>query len=274
MNKFFCFFIPFLIFACGGNAPEGTNNDQSQQEADTITVDTLASVDSLQNTFETSNQEVDVDVLIAKAKKSYDPPVAIDSVFISEYTNSEGEGYNLTGAEVKYLSKYTVENTPTNMTSHFISTFIYLDSIITAGGWDDYESSLDLGMARYSTANAIGRINFGGGNFLLLWTTDYATYEACPYGYGTCVFGTFFMDDAALNTTLLGEISGGGDPPMWGAKLVTSKITQDEITLHSLDQWGEEDYETLEEIVEKDELTCKMTIATTGIRLDEEIKEQ
>ena len=259
--------IPALIFslllvACGGSEEETTDASADVEATDTLSEDTLViEVDP-------NRPEIDVNALLAKSEKNFDFPLTIDSTFIDQFNEEAETEYDLTWHEVKYLAFDWVDNNTTSMASYDAETFIELDSIAKQGdeAWEAYQNSIDLGMARYSNGYIVGTIELDEKSQILLWATDYATYEACPYGYGTCVFGTLFTTGIGINTALLGEISGGGDPPVWGSKLVTSEITAEMITITSLDQWGEEDYDTGEEIIEVENTEEEVQIIATGLQ--------
>lgn len=274
MRRFYShLFISFLLFSCGGEAAEQTETAESN--IDTVSIDTLQ-IDTL--TIEENPEKIQIDVskLLAKAEVSFtteDLPLSIDSAFIADYCAvPEEDDYNMTGDEAKYLSFDMCDNNPTEMIDWKVQTFIRLDSIRKNGGWDDYQESLDLGQARYSNANVIGKIQLSDQTFILLWHIQYATYEACPYAEGSYVLGTLFTKDVGINTTLLAELSGGGDPPAWGDTKVTSLVSSDQIVTESLERWGEEDYESGEEFVEEREGKVVINILATGF--EEESEEQ
>lgn len=260
------FGLSILFVSCGGSTV--TSEGEEQREVDTTTVDTVA-VDTMALEEHPDKISIDVEALISKAEIEYSLPLEIDSAFIEELgTQGEDDPGNLTNAEAQYLSFDYVDNEPTSMGKYNVETFIRLDSMKIKGEYEDYLASLDIGMARYSNASALGTLDLNNGSFILIWSTDYATYEACPYGQGTCVFGTLFTDNVGLNTLLLGESSGGGDAPYWGDKMVTSSISEHTISIHQVEEsGGDEDPETGEEIIEHSEEDFLINIFPEGFAI-------
>ncbi|UKN00659.1 hypothetical protein K6119_13060 [Paracrocinitomix mangrovi] len=270
MKKLAFLFIPAIIIACGGESNEH-DSDNTDTITDTTSTDTLSFEDTLTIEVDPNRPVIDVEKLLAKAKKTYELPLVIDSAFVSQFTEEEvPDKYNLTRKEAQFLSFDMLANNSTEMASYDIDNFIKIDSIKKEGDWDEYQSTLDLGMTRYSVANVIGKVELSDISQLLLWTTDYATYEACPYGYGTCVFATLFTKNTAINTALVGEYSGGGDPPVWGVTKIEGEITADKITLTGLTQFGDEDYETGEETIETTDIKAEVNITPTELSAGEE----
>lgn len=260
--------IAALLFSCSGSEEQTESEDQTN-DVDTVSIDSLEA-DSLLIEEDPLRREIDVNKLLGKSEfLEVQFPLVLDSAFIDEHSE-EGEEYNLTFQEAQYLNFEMLENEATGMSSYDITTFITMDSLIQYDEMDEYQDNIDLGQARYSHANTIGKIAISDQSFLMLWMTDYATYEACPYGWGTCVFGTLFTNDIALNTTVLAENSGGGDPPAWGETRVSSELFSDKILIKRISMWGEEDYDTGEEITEKEEKDFEVTINPTGLEDVEE----
>lgn len=270
MKNLFAFSLFVLVMvSCNSGSTENTGADDSN--SDTTAVDTLA-LDTLAILEDPTRPKVDVDKLLAKTEDwILACPINIDSNFIQEKKDYlEGSDYNLTYKEAYFLKHQMVKNQPTEMASYDITTFIKMDSLIAFNKMDKYQDEIDLGMARYSIGNAFSRIKISEESYLLIWMTDYATYEACPYGWGTCVWGTLFTNDMPLNTVLLGEESGGGDPPSWGETHVSSKVTSNKIIIKSLQKWGEEDYDSGEDIIETTKSTIEIEITPTGLVLVKE----
>lgn len=261
--------IPLALLSCLFIACNGSNEstESSENSSDTTNVDTLTAADTIQINVDSNRPKVDVDALFAKADEEYKLPFKVDSSFISSFMGEAEDEYDLTGAEAKYLAYDMVDNEATNMASWDIKTFIRLDSIKTQGDWEAYQNSLDLGQARYSNGNVVGVVKIDDVSSFLLWTTDYATYEACPYGSGTYVYGTLFTLMHGTNTVLLGEMSGGGDPPSWGDTRVYSEIKSDKIITESLQRTGEEDYDG-NDFVDKRESKYEISISTQGLNVE------
>ena len=70
-----------------------------------------------------------------------------------------------------------------------------------------------------------------------------------PYCSGTYIYGTLFKNFVGTNTALIAEISDGGDLPVWGGTQVIAEVNDSMIIQHSINQFGEIDYDTDEEIL-------------------------
>lgn len=255
----------FFILSCGGGSEE---TSEEQNDFDSTSVDTVF-VDSINVVADSTRPKTDVDALIAQGNKwIWSLPLNIDSTFVANRLGDEEEEaygeypeYGMSYKDANFLKHNWADNEATRRASWDVTTFIEMDSLIAYNKMDEYQSSIDIGMARYAAGDVIGKVEISNRSFLLLWMTDYSTYEACPYGYGSCLFATLFTDSIALTSTVVWEVSGGGDPPVWGETTVTSTIDNDGITLFYANRFGEEDYETGEEIIEEtlDTFLIKMT---------------
>lgn len=257
-----------IFFSC---ATETTND--SIQETSQIT-DTTVIVDSIIDQIieievDPKRNVIDVEKLFSKASENFELPLKIDSSFLEKYAlQGEDSEYNLNGQEVKHLGfSFPTEANISNSKSWQIKTFTEIDSLKKNGGYDDYLSALDIGQTKYSAANAFGKVNVNEQSIILLWSLDFSTYEACPYGYGTFIFGTVFTNNTATNTSLLAEKSGGGDPPAWGDDYTESELNDSTIAIYRLERWGEEDYETGEEYVEKREMRELLELSPYGLNV-------
>lgn len=256
-----------LLVSCGGNSDETGSNKETSESEDTTSVDSLLE-DTLVVEEDPGRISIDVANLMSKAEQTFELPFSIDSAFVEDLWESETDKGNLTNAEAQYLRFDFVDHESISMSSYDVETFITLDSLKIKGEYEEYQENLDLGMARYSNAKVVGKIHMDDKTTLLIWSTDYATYEACPYGYGTCVFGTVFVDNAGLNSILLGEISGGGDAPYWGSTIVTSEIDASHVYFKKVSEsGGDEDPETGEEIIDRSEATETFNISPLGFSI-------
>lgn len=79
------------------------------------------------------------------------------------------------------------------------------------------------------------------------------------------MFGTYFNNDIAINTSVLGEDSAGGDAPYWGHTFITSQIDATTIVTQKCEEnGGEMDEESGEEIVEKNNTAFNITMSELG----------
>lgn len=257
--------LPILIIvSCTGNENEEhtqqTNETSDSLDVDSSLVDTLIIIEQSD-----LREEIDVSKLLVKSNQSFELPLLIDSTFIEKYAlQGEEAEYNLTYPEAKYLGFEFPDGDLVSGGSWRINTFINIDSMKSVGAYEDYLESLDLGQARYCIGQVIGNITINPQSQMLIWNLDYATYEACPYGYGTYVFGTIFTNGVGTNTCLLAEDSGGGDPPSWGEGYMQSEITDTTITVLNIDTWGEYGDDGEDDFVEKQERTEILSFDSYG----------
>jgi len=231
--------------------------NEQKNEIDSIALPIIEQVDSNALLF-----NIDFNQFISKIDSSYAVPYLLDSNTVERIDDIQNEESNLTANEVKYLSSQLVENKPTSWNSYQITTFLKLDSLKNNGKYENYLDDLDIGMMARSNANLYAKINVSDSLFMVLWYINYSTYEACPFSAGTVIFGTLFNNSKALNTSVLGEVSGGGDAPYWGSTFVTSQIELTQMKILRIDLQGEGDLdENEEEIVttETEEYQLKIT---------------
>ena len=263
-NLILYFLVIFLISSCG---PEKEKTEEKTTNNDSISkvkidVDTLILIEE-----DLNRPKIEISELLSKTDLILDRPINFDSTFIADYVPiGEEEEYNLSYKEANYLKYSFAESPITDMASYDINTFVYLDSMLKEGGYEEYQNNLDLGQARYSQANVIGKVKINSQTMLIVWSTDYATYEACPYGEGTCVFGTVFTNEVATNTLLLAETSSGGDAPVWGATNIKSELVDSSLTLMKVSVWGEEDYDSGEEIIEEEKEKEEFVLTAYGFK--------
>ena len=231
--------------------------------SDTIFVDTLIEIESDPNRI-----EIDVEKLLAKTNLEFELPLLVDSTFIeTNAVTGQEASYNLTYLEARYLGFSFPEGDLVSSGQWNIETFIKLDSLKTNGGYDDYQANIDIGQTRYSVGQIIGKLRINSQSTLLLWSLDYATYEACPWGAGTYIFGTVFTNNVGTNTCLLAENSGGGDPPSWGNTYVQTEISDSTLTTFCLDSWGEYGYDGEDDYIETQERTELVKVNSYGFEL-------
>ncbi|MEX1002454.1 MAG: hypothetical protein WDZ35_10110 [Crocinitomicaceae bacterium] len=262
--------VMLLMSACGASDNNNTESSPETEVADTLVTTDVASDSSEVDTLTEMDDETTIDVtaLMTKFNTVFDLPLKIDSAFVTQFSSESAEDpYTLTGSEVAYLLRKMTTDQATSSADYMPKEFIKLDSIKKNGNYKEYQDNLDLGMTRYSHAKPVGKVIWDEQLTIYLWSLDYATYEACPYAAGTYVFGTVFYQGKARNTTLLGEDSGGGDPPVWGRTLTEGLLTELGLSVDHSNTYGEEDYESGEEIITKNEEYSEFEITPNGFEL-------
>lgn len=264
MKYFAPLFLSFFILSCGGS---GDHAEDDSKESETVEVDSLVEVaDSL----ELEPPEITDEHLLTILSKSdtmYAIPFTVDTVIVQNIEeNDRDEQKQLNYENIQLLTKNLPNDIGTSVNSFYIDEFIYIDSLKAYGEYADYLSSIDIGMMQEMDAFVEGEIEIDIQRKLLLWSMTYSTYEACPYGYGTIVFGTYLNDGEVKNTVTLAEISGGGDPPVWGDTKVWSSVDESEILTSIVNRSGEEDYDTGEEIIEVIEDGYSLSYSEEGLK--------
>lgn len=246
-----------FLCACG-------NDSKTNQGSDEVVVEDTP-VDSLNNVVlneppaqinPTLKAILDKTPIINKA------PMVVDTNFVNgiETENELGER-ELSYQEGRFLTVDFVGNTPTNNAQFILDNFCRIDSLKTVGGYDDYVATIDIGMIQYVAASSEVLLELTDLQQLVLWQVTYSTYEACPYASGTLVLGSLIVDNQVKNTTLLAEVSGGGDPPVWSETRVFSTIKPTSISTVQIDRFGEYDESADEDMVEEsvNEFTADIT---------------
>jgi len=120
-------------------------------------------------------------------------------------------------------------------------------------------------MTRNFDAYLHDRVNLSENTYLLIWSFDYSTYEACPFYAGQYVLATMCTNGKISNTVFIGEDSGGGDPPYMGSVLATSNISDAFIEITHIQEYTGEVEDDSEIIKSK----CRFLISENKIQLDQ-----
>lgn len=243
-------FFPLFVFilACGSEQGEAVHAEPS---SDSLAIDSVVTDTILEEIVE-RRIEIDQASLFDKIDSVFSTPLVIDSMFVDSIMGLDPEENALTNAEVQYLGFDLIENRPNNMASYSIKNFIRIDSLKIKGEYEEYLATLDVGMTEWVAARVIGLLKIDEGHELFLWCTQDETLQACPYGHGTYIWATVFVDGQPLNTTLVGEHSGGADAPYWIYTFTTSIVSKVGIEIDYLEEsGGDYDEENDEEIIEQ-----------------------
>jgi hypothetical protein len=150
-------------------------------------------------------------------------PFNLDTTFILKADTNDRIPYQ----QIRSLGYEFLKNELTDGLINNIQEFCKIDSLKQAGAYKSYIDSLTIGMTKISIAYKIGVIDFKNNSRLFIWGITNSSYEACPFYSGTYLAGTF-VNEAKQNTHfILGEISGGGDPPSMGSNEITAKVNGD-----------------------------------------------
>ena len=242
-------------------------NNQENEVANEID-STITLPEETEDTIIKSRPKINVESLLNKIDTTYSTPFNLDSNYVEDISSLDDNESTLTNIEVQYLGFDMVNNQPTNLADYNIGTFIELDSMKIKGTYEDYVENMDIGMMERSSAKIHSKIQINTTSFILIWSVFYSTFEACPFSSGTAIYGTFFKDNQAYNTAVLGESSGGGDAPYWSDTFITSEIHSTKISTRKINQSGGEDNEeTGEEIIETTDKIYNLKITTLGFEV-------
>lgn len=167
----------------------------------------------------------------AKTFKTLTLPLAIDTNFIMEVDTNNRIPYQ----QIRQLGTQLLAHELSDGLFNDINSFCEVDSIKQAGHYADYLAKLEIGMTKIAISFKLGVIDLGEGTQLFIWGIHNSSFEACPYFAGTTIIGTLVNEDKENTHFLLGELSGGGDPPATGTDEVTSYIDKEgTITVRSI----------------------------------------
>ena len=251
-----------VIFSACGGAAESNQTSTEETGADTTQVDTIV---ELEEKVVPERISYDVNKLLARLDTVFQLPYIIDSVMIDSLFMDVFYESDLSNAEAQYLGFTTPKKSPSSWSAYAINEYVDIDSIKMRGEYEDYVEQLDLGETQDASATLVGQVHVSDAEYYILWTTSYHTIDACPYGHGSYLWATYFKDNQPYEAVLVGENSGGGDPPHWSGTITTSVITKEGIEAFILTESGSEDYDTGEEIIESSEQTARYTLTDSAL---------
>jgi len=234
MQTHYIYFLSLFIFACGGTT-SNEEIDHFDQAIDTIeetAIDTLkAEVIAIPN---------EIAELLKNFRDTFELPLTVDSTFIQERNDGDQlESSQFNYQTVRDLIQNGFANGPAEEQKYMLNATIEIDSLKSINAYEDYLSSIDIGMLQDVVYNGHGIIIFPNNRHLLIWTMNYSSYKACPYYTGTVVFGTLLDRYQIMNTIELAEITSSGDPPAFGETAADSEVSEDKITTKYREAYGE-----------------------------------
>ena len=197
-----------------------------------------------------------------RVNRTFDAPYRLDKNAIESFENSDN---GLSEEEVELLSQHILVKPGFGDIDLRMKEYFRFNHIIDSIGEEAYQNQVDIGMTRNFDAYLHDRVNLSENTYLLIWSFDYSTYEACPFYAGQYVLATMCTNGKISNTVFIGEDSGGGDPPYMGSVLATSNISDAFIEItHTQEYTGEVEDET--EIIKS---KCRFLISDNKIQLDQ-----
>jgi hypothetical protein len=197
-----------------------------------------------------------------RVNRTFDAPYRLDKNAIESLENSDNW---LSEEEVELLSQHMLIKPGFGDIDSRMKEYFQFNHIIDSIGEEAYQNQMDLGMTRNFDAYLHDRVNLSENTYLLIWSFDYSTYEACPFYAGQYVLATMCTNGKISNTVFIGEDSGGGDPPYMGSVLATSNISDAFIEITHIQEYTGE-VENDSEIIKS---KCRFLISDNNIELDQ-----
>ena len=176
--------------------------------------------------------------------------------------------------EVELLSQYLIVHPGFSDIESRLDSYFRFNQLIDSIGEEAYNNQIDLGMTQYFDAYLHYRVNLTEKKYLLIWSLDYGTYEACPYYEGQYILATMCVDGKISNTVFIGEDSGGGDPPYMSSVFAGSDVWDTYIEVKLFEEYteesemsGEDEYE-METHTETNKSKCRYLITEQHVILD------
>ncbi len=165
-------------------------------------------------------------------------PFVFDSSAVKEL---ETGGVTLPSEKVQTYAALFTEDSLTQLAQYAVRDVLKIDSLKTVGAYETYLTELDLGMTENAFAQKHAQFKLPEGRGLLLWSAFSKTMEVCPFYAGTLYFVTVFEEKTPKSTILIGEVSGGGDPPYMASTYTSSRLGADKIEVLKIDTNEEPD---------------------------------
>ena len=254
-NALFVSLLFFGLISCRATAQNHTSNDtkESVKTGTDAVSEPVTKIDTLIEMPES---------ISGRVNRTFDAPYRLDKNAIESLENSDNW---LSEEEVELLSQHMLVKPGFGDIDSKMKEYFRFNHIIDSIGEEAYQNQMDLGMTRNFDAYLHDRVNLSENTYLLIWSFDYSTYEACPFYAGQYVLATMCTNGKISNTVFIGEDSGGGDPPYMGSVLATSNIADTFIEItHTQEYTGEVEDDS--EIIKS---KCRFLISDNKIQLDQ-----
>ena len=193
-------------------------------------------------------------------------PFKADETLLEKVT----KGKILNGEQVQLLAASWAKGKESALVNFTLESFYKIDSLKTAGGYDAYLESLDIGMTKDNNAYAISRIKFDSENEILIWGIETSSYEACPYFHEADIFMTILYKGQIGESYLLAQDYSEGDPPVAMSRKIVGMVNAPNDITTELYEVNDEDMEM--PTIEVTE--TKSTITVEGDKLIVKAKEK
>ena len=263
-NLFLVSLLFYSLTSCGDN----TDNKSATNNVESVSSGT----DDVQEPVK------EIDTLLAmpaeisdRVNRTLDIPFLVNEKTIDNLDLSDN---GLSMEEVQLLSQYLIVKPNFSDIDSRLNSYFSFNHLIDSIGEEAYNDQIDLGMTQYFDAYLHYRVNLTEKKYLLIWSLDYGTYEACPYYAGQYVLATMCVDGKISNTVFIGEDSGGGDPPYMSSVFAGSDVWDTYIEVKLFEEYTEEsdmsgadEYE-METHTETSKSQCRYLITDQNIQLD------
>jgi hypothetical protein len=256
-----------IIQACSSEEKNGKENTSKENteidttQVDSVQIDTVVEVQG-EDLLESTQK------LLSKFGTEYQIPFSIDTTNISEMANNENEGVKLSFEQLENLADTILAHNYSQSISYNIKKYGEFEKMKEEGGYENYVNSIDIGMMKDIHAFLVGKIVIDETTYILLWSIDYASYEACPYYSAEIICGTLITENKIQNCSILGELSGGGDAPYWSDVSLFSEIESEGFNSIKIERMGGEEDEDGNEIVEESKTDIHINITPNGFVIE------
>jgi hypothetical protein len=153
----------------------------------------------------------------------------IDSTFLEQVDTSQKLSYQF----IRNLNGKQIDIECSTFLQSFLHNFCFIDSLRSAGAYNQYLDSIDIGMVREAQAFKLDEKKVGNQQ-LLIWCLEMISYEACPVFGGRMVLATYGHHGNYTNIPL-GMNYAVADPPFFLSANVYSRLQGDSLFLSSVE---------------------------------------
>lgn len=132
--------------------------------------------------------------------------LALESIF------SDSSLTKISSLEVSSLSEFLSD---TSEYFELLNRFRRLDSLKSAGKYENYISNLDIGMYKDITGILLKDISVSEAKILRVWGINYNSYEACPYFGGKVLFISTIENNKTIACVPFAYIKTSADAPFY-----------------------------------------------------------
>ncbi|HKC68823.1 MAG TPA: hypothetical protein VKG26_11380 [Bacteroidia bacterium] len=155
--------------------------------------------------------------------KNIDLPAQLDTIILYKIDSLD----SLKSSFIKTLAAHIFKNPLNEQLPYDLQIFYTIDSVKTAGKYNQYCDSLNIGMTKNAKMYAVGKTKIDSITWLLVWGFSSYSYEACPSTVSFKLYGTLVNKGVIGESFFLAEQTNFSDPPSIAQTLATSIINKD-----------------------------------------------